>query len=220
MNENKNHKGTISKWKLSKWFIYVVVFIILFIFSVLTNYYALQLFPTSIELLITFGLFYVFFDLREKLESKTVRDRVKQRIGRQFYRVFADVLGVCDVGVTFDGKTEEDYKKFQRRQLNELVTKELKINDAYKTKESLIYGQLFEELEHALEGIEVRYEKFLSSYLKNSLFKLEDYLHMLSFMYMQTNIKNGDRLNIITDYVRKIMNEINEMQKQGIDVGF
>jgi hypothetical protein len=223
MNEKKNYN-----WTLSKWFWYVVVLIILLFliglmtyFSTLDIDFALRFLPTLLGLLITFSIFIVFFDLREELEWKTVRDRVMRRIGRQLYGVFVNVSSVCEVDVAFDFETAEDYKKYQSKQLTELVTKKLKINNAYEKEDtSRVYGQLFENLENALEDSEARYEKFLSPYFQNSLLNLEENLNLLSFAYMGTIMKKEDRLNIITDNVSKIMKIINEMRKKGIDVGF
>jgi hypothetical protein len=222
IREKKNYN-----WTLSKWFWYIVVIIILCSLIALMTYLSLQgidfasrFLPTLLGLLITLAIFYVFFDLREELEWKTVRDRVMRRIGNQLHGVFEDVSELCEVNVPFDFE-RDDFKKYPEKKLNELVVKGIKLNDLWKDEEkSLWFADRFDRLWDALGTIETRHEKFLSPTLQDSLLNIEESLHALSFECHATDFNEENRKHFIIVHVGKIVKEIDKLRKSGIDVGF
>lgn len=223
----KNIVTKMQRLVVSKWFYYGLIAILLVIIffavsyaSSFNNDFAIRFMPTLIGIAFNFFILIVFFDLREELEWKTTRKKIMNRIGRQLYGVFQDVSSLCEVGVRFDFE-KGDYKKYDEKKLQALTTKEITINDAWEKEEtSRYYAQMFQGLEDALGEIERRHGNHISPYLQNSLINLEEYLHSLSFECLLTFGNKEDRKMFIVDAVGKTMKEIDEMRKNGIDVGF
>lgn len=227
--KKESKEGTKKGYNLilSKWLYYILIATLLLIFIALTSYgaslgieMAARFLPTFVGLFVTLVIFWIFFDIREKLEWKTTKEKIMNRIGRQLHGVFQNVSLLCEVDVQFDFE-QDDYKRYDAKKLQALIAKEIMINDALEKEEtSRYYAQMFQGLEDALGEIERRHGNFLSPYLQNSLINLEENLHSLSFECLLTFGNKEDRKKFIVDAVGKIMKEIDEMRKNGIDVGF
>ena len=185
--------------------------------------FALRFLPTLFGLLITFSIFIVFFDLREELEWKTVRDRVMRRIGNQLFDIIwtVDSLLEAEIDYGMEGTTEVDYYKLSEKKLNALITGKFKLNIPSRDQDLMArLSQGYNRRENLIGEIIGNYGKFLSSEIQCLLMDIEEHLGSLSFQLKLPIIVEGYEPKKITDLLSKIGQEIDEMRKKGIDVGF
>jgi len=77
----------------SKWFYYGLIAVVLFVIAFFdlyelvffSNDFAIRFLPTLIGLVFNFVIFIVFFDIREKLEWKTLEQKVKRNLKADFF---------------------------------------------------------------------------------------------------------------------------------------
>jgi hypothetical protein len=227
-----NYGGKIVTKKrellLSKLFLYPTIIIALTFFICLSSYevwlgndLAERFLPTLCGLLVTFGIFTVFFDVREEREWKTVREKVMRRISNQLQAIAADVsyLYDADVNITMNDINEVGWNKMSRKYLDALVSGKFKLT--YEGKDKEVNQKLAETFllrERMLGGIEDVYGKFLKSDIQRSLMNLEDYLHNLSFDFTLINKVKNYKPEKVPDLIQKIGQEIDHLSKSGVKV--
>jgi hypothetical protein len=220
-----------KKMKLlwSKWFYYALITILLLILIALTSYgtslgieIAARFLPTFVGLFVTLLIFWIFFDVREKLEWKSVEDRVRKKIGRQIGSIFSNIRMLCEVEATETRSlTEIDWNRESKKDLNDLVNKGVKLNNQWKdTIIASQFSKFFEEQENLISEIEGKYGKFLGSELQTSLLDIEEYLRRLSFEILGFIGEDAEIEKAISDLIAKIAKEIVKLRESGIDIGF
>lgn len=225
----KSNMTKMERLVISKWFYYFWIAIFLaFIFCTIwisaysySNDFAIRFMPTLIGLVFNFAIFIVFFDLREYLEWKTVRDKIMRRIGDQLHSILWDVALLLDaeIDTTMSDITEVDFNKLSKKYLNAMASGNFKLTNVWKDKEiNSKLANMFLLKENMLGEIEGRYGKFLKSDIQCSLMNVEEYLHNLSWDFTLTTILENHKPDKIPDLIHKIGQEIDYLNKSGIKV--
>jgi hypothetical protein len=186
---------------LSKWFYYALIAIflgILIVFDIyavsLGNEMAERFLPTLLGLTFTFSILVVFFDLREKLEWKTVKKSVYSAIEIEVMSLFGELLRFVEnemdeIGFQLSllyAKDAKIRKEMIFAKLSELHKKEtLQLTASYvttfrKNKESL---KPFFEIKRNLENVQILYGKHLNSKITERLIRMQMSLEMLNRSY-------------------------------------
>ena len=221
-------KGKIRELFLSKWFWYGLFFLVLFGFGLSLLLKALEggelesnFLAEVFGLLFTLVIFVMFFDLREKLEWKSVEDRVKQRISRQIRGLFIDLSGLCVIDrVVFGPFSKEKFEEMDLKQLNKLASEDVTIHD--EAKKSLLkndfrmqYRRLIESRATSIGKIEERYFRFLDSDVQASLMDIQDHLDNLSYVFVVPYAKRERFFESISSSIGEIMKEIDKLRRKG-----
>lgn len=219
---------------LSKWFYYGLIAVVLLILTTLSLYgislgydIALRFLPTLGGLWFTLGIFYVFFDVRERLEWKSVETKVMKGIEGEIDSIFIELSLMCEVNMVFFGEagmTEEAIKKRNEDELARLATN-LELNQHTvdeifeKGREGLAseLASYFDKHRILLSEIEMKYSKFLNPQLQTALMEIQEYLgclrRELRVMPMKKERFHKD-LSEIIGKILKAMNEVNNKLKQ------
>lgn len=178
-------------------------------------------------LFFTLVVFMMFFDFRERIEWKSVEAKVKRRIGRQIHVIFTELLFLCDVEMVLvgDPSSDEAWKKLSQRQLDILTSAKIKINESAKElweKRDLAsnLASIFDSRRAYLSEVEGKYLKFLDSELQSSLMDIQDYLERLRLELRVMRAKKEYFYESLSILIGKIMKEIAQTRKSGIDIGF
>ena len=216
---------------MSKWFYYVLIALGLLVFifclipyfvqtNVLSPEAGVNFYSESWGLLFTLLLFVALFDLREKLEWKDVENKVKRRIGEQLSSIFLDVSVLCKHGALHNAKEKENL-------LNEFVSQEINLGGVLKNPDAVEhFSRVLEHHASMIEQFEINYERKLSSKIQASLFDISEHVNSLSseLMFLSIDREYGQfqiaDLTKIADLIKKIMNDIALLRKNGIDIGF
>lgn len=222
---------------MSKWFCYALIAIFLIILIsflsyavLLGNEMALRFLPTVLGLAFTFFIFIVFFDLREKLEWKSVDDKVKKSIGSQLLRIFGELLYLCGLEehyLSLDDKLLINYKK----RLEQLSTSKVELDsiaeELSKNKElANDYATFFESRIQLLRDTEDRYWRFLSPEFHASLMEIQggiwELWRALLVIPLMRDFREGreGRYESLSNSVAKVAKGIAKIRESGLDVGF
>jgi hypothetical protein len=219
---------------LSKWFYYSLVLVGLFftlIFllyeTTLGNEMATRFLPTSASLIVTFGIFTIFFELREDLEWKKVEKRVRRRIGKQIHGLFVDLSSLCEVDrvlVGDDIQNDDAWKELNRKQLKQMSEKII-LNDSIKEileKRDLAvgYATLFDLKRARLSEIEGKYLRFFDPTLRGSLMDIQDYLADLRFEFKVPSSNQARFEKTLSTIFENLVKEIIRIREKEIDIGF
>jgi energy-coupling factor transporter transmembrane protein EcfT len=222
---------------VSKWFCYALIAIFLIILIsflsyavLLGNEMALRFLPTVLGLAFTFFIFIVFFDLREKLEWKSVENKVKKSIGSQLLRIFGELLYLCGLEehyLSLDDRLLMNYKN----RLEQLSTSKVELDsiaeELSKNKElANDYATFFESRIHLLRDTEDRYWKFLSPEFHTSLMEIQGGLwelwRALSIIPLMKHFRERReaRYESLSNSVAKVAKGIAKIRESGLDIGF
>jgi hypothetical protein len=221
---------------LSKRFIYSLIVLVLIFFICLSLYeahlgndLAARFLPTLCGLLVTFGIFTVFFDVREELEWKEVEDRVKKRIGSEIFTLFKLLTDFCEVDKSLasaDRANIEKLKELERKQLEQMTGKvvliETLLSDLLEKKDlAANFASLFDSIRIRISEIEGKYGRFLNPKLRVPLMDIQDCLDELRFELKLGSVGSAERLHqSLSTIIEKIIKEINNVRGNGIDIGF
>jgi cell division protein FtsB len=220
---------------LPKRFLYSFIVIVLVFFICFSSYevwlgndLAARFLPTLCGLLVTFGIFTVFFDIREQREWKEVEDRVKKRIGSEIFSLFTMLRDFCEVDRSLVGDihNRETWKESERKQLKQMTEKvtliEPLVEDLLEKKDlALNYASMFDSIRTRISEIEGKYGRFLNPKLRAALMDIQDYLDDLRFELKLGSIGNAEKLHqSLSTLIEKIVKEINNIRESGIDIGF
>lgn len=147
-----------------------------------------------------------------------------RKIGYQLFDIIWDVDALVDAEVDFsmNGTTETDFYKLTKKKLDVLAQSKFKLTHPFKDREIAVnLSQKYEAREAVIDEIIGRYGKFLPSKIHCSLMDIEKYLGRLSFELGVKNILFKDYSGEeIPDLLTKIGQEIDQLRKNGIDIGF
>jgi hypothetical protein len=146
-----------------------------------------NLFTSSIFMVLTIVFLNFLFTSREQNEWKTVKDEVHSMIQMELGAMFDDILNYIEDGFTTKNyllslKKKETRKEAFLSALSELKdAKELKLNDTeWKLMiEGKISLKAFSLAAQTLNEVEIKYSRFLSSQLTLSLIKIQNSIRML-----------------------------------------
>jgi len=218
----------IPEWLLSKWSYYLLIGIgLLFIFvcvlpfALSGNDVAANFLAEIFGLIITLVIFIMLFEWREKLEWKSVEDRVRRRIGRQIRGLSIDLSNLCDIDRVVVGPfSKEKFEEMDLKQLNKLAFEEVRIHD--EAKKSLFkhdfrmqYRRLIESRATSIGQIEERYFRFLDIDVHASLMDIEDHLDDLTFHLIIPYAKRERFFDSISSSIGEIMKEIDKLRRKG-----
>jgi len=229
----------LQRLLLSKWFYYVLIALGLtfLMYVILPNWIligivspdlALDIHSEAWGLMFTLAFFVILFDLRENVEWRSVKDRVKKRIGKQIHAIFVELSNLCEVERVLFGESihdEKAWKKLKEKQLNTLVSGKVQLNasvkELWENREiSSSLATFIDSRRALLTDIEGRYFKFLDSELQSSLMDIEDYLHSLSIELRIIRAKEENFYKAISDLIGKTAKEIAKIREMKIDMGF
>lgn len=216
---------------LSKWFYYGLIAVVLLILTVLSLYgisvgydIALRFLPTLGGLWFTFGIFYVFFDVREKLEWKSVEGKVMKGIEREIDSIFTELSLMCRVNMIFFGEsgiTEEALKKRKEEELERLANNiELnqdivdEIFEKGRAGVALELASYFDKHRILLSEIETKYPKFLDPQLQTALMEIQEYLGYLRYELRVMPVKKERFYKDLFEIIGKIMKAMNEAKNR------
>jgi hypothetical protein len=219
---------------LSKPFLYGLIVISLIFFICLSLYgvwlgndLAKRFLPTLCGLLVTFGIFTVFFDIREEREWKKVEDRIKKRIGSQIFDLFTMLTYFFEVDrVMFgDFNDRETWKNLERKQLKQM-TEKVPLNDDLlkdlleKRNLAMDYATTFDSIRIRISEDESKYGRFLNPKLRASLMDIQTSLERLRFE-LKFTIGSIEKLHqSLSPVFEEIVTQINNIRESGIDIGF
>ena len=225
----------IRKLVLSKWLYYVLTALVLLVVYI-------ELLPLALKgqeidlaqnflseiwgMIFTLIVFVMFMDWRERLEWKSVEDRVRKRIGSQIHALFAHLSILCKVErVHFDPLSKEKRIKLVERQLNTLASEEIRFTmeakkDLLDTDLRRSYESILDSKLNSLGRIEERYSKFLGSEVRASLMDIQDYLDELSLEFRIRHIRDEDYFKSLSDLIGKTMKEIQRLKRLGFWVNW
>lgn len=224
-----------QKLFISKWFYYFLTGFFLLALSIGFLPSALNGNDISANFLSeTWGLFFtlvifvMLFELRESLEWKSVEDRVKRRIGKRIHAIFIELSTFCEVNRVLFGEKifdDEAWKELENKQLEELTSKEIRLNDFAKealkdTNTRLSLASTLDSRRAYLSEVEAKYFKFLDSELQTYLMDIQDYLEALSFELRVRRSKEQNFHKSIAKLIGKIMKEIAHVRQSDINIGF
>jgi len=232
-NKKEHLKAVILGLFLSKWFWYALVGCVLLSVAVILAYLsyfgndlALRFLPTSMGLVVTIFIFTIFFEVREKLDFKSVELKVYEQIGRHAFDLFNEISKFCNCSAV-SLNDEENFGDFAKRriliQLPELV-KKIEFNET--GKKFLLgknYLNFFEREENYLNNIETKYSKLLGSKLLELLMDMERDLHSI-YLTIDTGEKLRTVWGVSEDvyfstlslHIGSLIREIDGLQKLGI----
>lgn len=218
----------IRKLFLSKWLYYSTiagVLVLLFLYYLPLaregNDIAANFLSEIWGLIFTLGIFIVILDFRERLEWKSVEDRVKRRIGRQIRGLFIDLSGLCVIDrVVFGPFSREKFEAEDLKQLNKLASEKVRLHDG--AKKSLLkndfrvqYRRLIESRATSIGQIEERYFRFLDSDVQASLMDIQDHLDDLTYDFIVPYAKRERFFESISSSIGKVMKEIDKLRRKG-----
>lgn len=219
----------IRRLLLSKWFYYFLIaltLLLLFLFflpAALSGHELAGNFITEIGgLFFTLVIFVMLIELREKLEWKSVENRVKRRIGYQIYNLFEYFCNVCDVNVMCDLAPAETFvERLVDKRLEALASEEIKLNEfAKKELWDAAFRHGFEltldSVVKNLARIEDKYSRFLDSETQTSLMDIQDYSYRLSVELRLRSGEDEDFNDSVLYWIRKITKEIIILKRKGM----
>ncbi len=229
----KNEKPMTKKCGLllSKWFYYGLIAVVLLILTILSLYgisvsydITLRFLPTLGGLWFTFGIFYVFFDVREKLEWKSVEGKVMKRIDGEIDSIFTELSLMCEVNMIFFGEsgiTEEVLRKQKEEELERLANNiELnqhtvdEIFEKGRDGVALELASYFDKHRILLSEIETKYPKFLDPQLQTALMEIQEYLGYLRYELRVMPMKKERFYKDLSKIIGKIMKAMNEAKNK------
>jgi len=218
---------------LSKWFYYsltALALLVLIFFAlpywrsigVISRELELDLFSECWGLLFTLLIFVMLFELRDKLDWKSVEGKVTRMIDRRLDAIFNEVSLLCNVSmVVFGGISEEAFKKRRKEELERLA-KNVELNQS-------TIDEIFEKRRHdlALElatvldqhrmflsEIEVKYSKFLHSKLQTALMEIQEYLYYLRYELRVIPTTKERFCKDLSEVIGKILKAMVEAKKR------
>jgi hypothetical protein len=227
---NKKTANNLKRfiWSKTFWLIWIGIFIIFilcitFVASIwFNNEFANRFMPTSIGLAFNFFFLIVFFNIWEYLEWKPVRDRVMRRIGNQLFDTIWSLDSLVDAEIDSSPEeiTEVDWYKLSEKKLNALITGKFKVTPISDKKITVSLSEGYNRREILIGEIIGNYGKFLSSEIQCLLMDIEEHLGSLSFQLKLSIVVEGYKPNKIPELLSKIGQDIDQLRKKGIDVGF
>lgn len=192
----------------SKWFYYGLITVLLGVLFYVdwyaslppfNNDFAIRFMPTLIGIAFNFFILIVFFDLREKLEWKTVKKKVCQNIQFELDCLFYEILhyiknsSMVEMRLISEGseaKSKTILSELERlKDIEELKLNELDLKLLFEDKSSL---DAFSTAARNLDAIEIKYWRFLPSELVSSLIDFRLAIHSLelaiqSYIHLKKN---------------------------------
>ena len=159
------------------------------------------------------------------MELKQSQKPVKARIGKQLYLIFDEVTSILKVDIAQQnvGESLENWiERNDNLKLEKLVSNGVIIQeDTWEKGNIKMFSRMLENLVGNLGSIEDRYSKPLSSnsYLRDSIITLEESLKSLK-THLGWGLDHKEMRIEATRDIGKIVEVINDLRKNGIDVGF
>lgn len=221
---------------LSKRRLYAYLIAVLFLFIVgviIYTSYMPSFFNIGLDLCINAG-FTIFtiiflnylFDYREDTVWKRVKNQVYKRISKQFFGLFLDLSVFCKRNTVIrhsTAKTEkENEEEFNNQFISELeeLYKKTKLTDSGRNfllkvdSEFMAYISLIKSREQSLSNIELKYSKFLSPELSESLMIVQDKLQSLSMNMRKKASKDFMFTLSDEEYLKKVTNLLQDIFKE------
>jgi len=218
---------------LSKWFYYCLIALALFVLiffalpylanrGVISQELELDLFVECWGLLFTLLIFVVLFELRDKLDWKSVEGKVTRMIDRRIDIIFNEVSLLCNVNmVVFGDISEEAFKKRRKEELERLSTKvelnQYMIDEIFEKKRhdvALELATVLDQHRMFLSEIEVKYSRFLNSQLQTTLIEIQEYLSYLRYE-LRVIPTTKERFNKdLSEIIGKILKAMVEAKKK------
>lgn len=172
------------------------------------------------------GFFVMLFELRERLEWKSVENRVEKRIGKQIRGLFAELSILCKIErAHVDPLSKKKQAELVERQLDTLASENIEFT--LEAKKELLKEDLRRSYERFLDSrannlvrIEERYSRFLDSEVQTSLMDIQDYLDGLSLEFRIRHIRDEDFFKSVSYWIGKIMREISKLKRKGLWVNW
>ncbi len=193
-----------------------------------------DLFINTIFMIFTITFLNILFDYREDIIWKKVKSRVSKRITKQFFGIFLDLSFLCKRTIGIEHSTEKTSEQIEKRifitQLEELE-KNVELTDGGRNfllkfdAEYMDYISLIESREQSISNVELKYSKFLSPELVESLMIIQDKLQSISLNMHKKVLKNSifplsdkEYLERVTDTMHDIFKQIYKVH-QKIELG-
>ena len=217
----KNYLRRIKQTILSKWGYYFIIAIILVILTVIVfttatfQDFTTRLTPTFIGIWVNFGFFAVFFDFREYLEWKPVKQIMNKRIAKQLDNFFGtmtvvsgkNALQVKPSDIEVNGKFNRE--KYSRYQLEVLK------GEKVQAIPSPTFIRILRDHRLSIGQLLTGYGQFLDATVQIALIVLEDSLETLTKeMEMDANNREHDPTEI-RRAIHKIAERAKSFSKQG-----
>lgn len=232
----------------SYWILVGVFFTLVALVSCIIVFYGhleynlgVSLSTNSIFTVLTIVFFYLIFESREQNEWRTVQNEVYSMIQTELGCMFRDILNYVDGGLIMEIylgnlKKEETRKEAFLYALSELKdAKELKLNDIeWKLVMEGKVPTAFSNALKALNEVEIKYSRFLSSQQTLSLIKIQNCIRTFDILrQLHTSVKGLNPLlgqvllpayqevekgfpRILSQYFKMILEEIYNLHNTGI----
>jgi hypothetical protein len=214
----------------SKWVYYYIIGIVLvvittvmlYLFS-LNNELAHKFIPTIIGIDVNFLIFTFIFNIRERLEWKSLEDKVNEELKKVFFSVHLDLLSLTQIDVTKIDARENEFTsngKFNIGKFNEIEA-DLLINSTYEIKNLYKFDDEF-SISFQVKATSIgrmleRHGRFLKPQVQCTLMDLEDQLETLALFLISYHIDRETREYILKKTIKDIEKTMLELQSYGFN---
>lgn len=195
----------------------LLIWVWLIPYGILEYNLGVNLFTSSIFMVLTIVFLYVLLNAREESEWKAVKDYVKMGIQEELGALFNEMLNYVENGlaIKFSLMSSQDRKTANETALSELQklkdAKELKL---LEKELAILLGReselkAFSEISKNLNEVQIKYSRFLLPQLVLSLMKIRDSIRLLEYTAQMQGIEKN--LSTFPDTPMLVKDEIPKM---------